>query len=134
MKSPRKQVREALDRYRANSLAGAVNAALFECADAFRAEAHRSISAGSISGKNHVPSKPGQPPMRDTGNLQAHIETSQPEPFVAQVTSSAAYAAPLEFGTSKMAARPYMRPARDKVLPVAERILERRLNRATKVY
>lgn len=94
----------------------AANKVVVVGADMIRAEAFRSISAGSISGKSHVPSAPGEPPNRDTGVLQAHIETANPEPLTATVTSSAPYAAALEYGTSRMAARPYMRPARDKVL------------------
>ena len=138
-KDPRKQLREALGRYRASAMVGAIVAALYEGADMIRSEAHRSISAGSVSGKGHKPSAPGEAPNRDTGTLQAHIEVSMPEPpsegtIVARVTSSAPYAAALEFGTSKMAARPYLRPARDKVAPDVGRILKQRLERAKKVY
>lgn len=98
-----------------------IGASLYKGADTIRAEAHRSISAGSVSGKNHVPSAPGEPPNRDTGTLQAHLKATQPAPLAAEVRSEAPYAAALEFGTSKMAARPYMRPARDKMLPKVKR-------------
>jgi HK97 gp10 family phage protein len=109
-----------------------MNATVMEGADMIRAEAHRSISAGSVSGKNHVPSAPGEPPNRDTGVLQANIETLQPGPLVAEVRSSAEYAAALELGTSKMAARPYLRPARDKTVPKIERLFADRVNRFVK--
>lgn len=89
------------------------NAVVYAGADTIRAEAHHLISRGSVSGKNHAPSKPGEPPNRDTGNLQAHLEATNPKPLIGQVSSKAAYSGALEFGTSKMAARPYMRPARD---------------------
>jgi HK97 gp10 family phage protein len=112
----------------------AINAALFEAADEVRAEAQRSITAGSVSGKNHVASKPGEPPHNDTSVLRNNIETSQPRPFVARVSSEAPYAADLEFGTSKMAERPYMRPARDKVKPRAARILRLRIRQAKEKF
>lgn len=88
-----------------------VGQALFAGGEIIRAEAHRSISEGSVSGKRHVPSLPGEPPNRDTGVLQAHIETTQPAPLRVEVSSNAPYASYLEFGTSRMAPRPYMRPA-----------------------
>lgn len=93
-----------------------LGASLYEGADIIRAEAHRGISAGSVSGKGHVPSKPGEYPNRDTGVLQAHLKATQPAPLTAEVRSEAPYARALEFGTSKMAARPHIRPARDAKL------------------
>jgi len=95
-------------------LAGAI---VYEGADTIRAEAVRSVSAGSISGKNHVPSAPGQSPNRDTGVLNANMEAVRTGPVTAEYRSKAPYAKPLEFGTSEMAARPYARPARDKMEP-----------------
>lgn len=91
-------------------LAGAI---AFEGADTVKAHASHLISRGSVSGKNHTPSKPGEPPNRDTGHLQSRITTRQTGPLTAEVRSDAEYAAALEFGTSRMSARPYMRPARD---------------------
>lgn len=97
-----------------------LGAALYKGADTIRAEAHRGISAGSVSGKNHVPSSPGEYPNRDTGVLQAHLKATQPAPLTAEVRSEAPYAAALEFGTSKMAARPHLRTARDAKLREVE--------------
>lgn len=88
-----------------------VGQALFAGGELIRAEAHRSISEGAVSGKYHVPSLPGEPPNRDTGVLQAHIETTQPAPLRVEVSSNAPYAVELEYGTSKMLPRPYMAPA-----------------------
>jgi HK97 gp10 family phage protein len=90
-----------------------VGQALFAGGEAIQVEAQRLISTGSVSGKNHVPSAPGQPPNYDSGVLSSNIETIQVEPLRVQVRSNAPYASALEFGTSKMAERPYMRPARD---------------------
>lgn len=101
-------------------MAGAI---VHEGADMIRAEAFRSISAGSVSGKGHFPSKPGEPPNRDTGVLQANLEAVKTGALKAEVRSEARYARALEFGTSKVAARPYMRPARDKMRAKIQRRL-----------
>lgn len=111
-----------------------VTGVLFEAADKVRAEAFRSISAGSVSGKNHQPSKPGTPPNRDSGNLQAQMQVTMPDPNVARVTSGAGYSAVHEFGSSTHPARPFLRPARDRVRPQAERILNQKLNALKRNY
>jgi HK97 gp10 family phage protein len=97
-------------------------AALYAAGQAIEIDAEHSITDGSISGKGHVPSLPGEPPNADTRLLDSSIETvlvDGPEGGRVNVESNAPYAAHLEFGTSKMAERPYMRPAvernRDKV-------------------
>lgn len=61
-----------------SKIEAAANRVVVVGADMIRAEAFRSISAGSVSGKGHVPSQPGQAPNRDTGGLQEHIETANP--------------------------------------------------------
>ena len=104
------------------------NGVVYVGADMIRAEAHRLISEGSVSGKGHVPSAPGQAPNRDTGHLQANLETTNPRPLVAEVRSNADYAAALEFGTSRMAERPYMRPARDAKEPEIQRLFAQKMN------
>ena len=95
-------------------VAGAI---VYEGADTIRAEAYRMVSAGSVSGAGHTASAPGEAPNRDTGTLQANFETNMIGPTTAEFRSSAEYAAALERGTSKMAARPHVRPARDKKAP-----------------
>lgn len=115
--------------------AGAVKAAnrvVVVGADMIRSDAHQGISRGSVSGKNHVPSRPGEYPNRDTGELQAHLTTTNPKPLVAEVRSEAGHAAPLEFGTSKMAARPYMRPSRDKKTPAINRLFATEMDKLVK--
>lgn len=116
-----------------------VNQALFVAAQRVQVDAQISITEGAVSGKNHVPSLPGQPPNNDTAVLANNIEATQgrnlavgsvnaqggidqaeasslnpTEDLVAQVSSNAPYSAALEFGTSKMAARPFMGPALQK--------------------
>lgn len=101
-----------------DELAGAV---IYEAADAVRAEAFNSISRGSVSGAGHVPSKPGDPPLRDTGALQAGLKVARTGLLTAEVRAETPYSAPLEFGSSRVAARPFLRPARDKVAEEAIR-------------
>jgi len=93
-----------------------VTAALYAAGQDIELDAERSITAGSISGKGHIPSLPGEPPNRDTGDLDRNIETSiqTQSPPTVHVTSHMPYSAALEYGTSKMAERPFMRPATEK--------------------
>jgi HK97 gp10 family phage protein len=91
-----------------------VGAALFAAGQEIQVEAQLSITNGAVSGKNHVPSRPGEPPKNDSGVLANNIETTQEGPLKVVVSSNAPYARHLEFGTSKMAERPYMRPAARK--------------------
>lgn len=101
----------------AQNVAQHLTRGLYKAGTMIELDAERSITEGAISGKNHAPSLPGQPPNADTRHLDANIETTikadASNPTV-EVTSKATYAAALEFGTSKMAARPYMRPATEK--------------------
>jgi HK97 gp10 family phage protein len=84
---------------------------LFAAGDLIQTSAQESITTGAISGKGHVPSLPGEPPKADTHTLDRQIETEMVEPLRIRVTSYAPYSAALEFGTSRMAARPFMMPA-----------------------
>lgn len=88
--------------------------ALFAGGEEIQVEAQISITNGAVSGAGHVPSAPGEPPKNDTGHLAGNIETTQVNPLEVHVSSNAEYAADLEFGNSKIAERPYMRPARDR--------------------
>lgn len=105
------------------AMTDAVEGALFHAGELIQTEAQISITRGAVSGKNHVPSAPGQPPNQDTGVLGGNIETTRAGKLRVRVTSKAGYSAALEFGTSKMPARPFMRPARDKMRPQAEAIV-----------
>lgn len=107
-----------------------VGMALFAAGEMIAVEAQISITTGSVSGKNHKPSQPGEAPNQDTGVLGNNIETVRRELLVVEVSSNAPYSTPLEFGTSKMAARPFMAPARDKKRKEAEQLIKRALKRA----
>lgn len=110
-----------------------VGAALFEAGNMIQVDAQISITEGSTSADGkHVPSLPGQPPNNDTGVLANNIETVQKAPLVVQVSSNAPYAAALEFGTSKMAERPYMRPATAKNRKAVTELVRKAVERVTK--
>jgi HK97 gp10 family phage protein len=105
------------DRLRAMSgqaMIRRIGAALFAGGQMIQVEAQTSITNGAVSGREHVPSAPGEPPNQDTGVLANNIETVSVSPLKVEVSSNAPYAAALEFGTSKMGARPYMKPATAK--------------------
>lgn len=97
----------------ASNVDRAVAQALYAAGQEIELEAEHSITEGSISGKGHIPSAPGEPPNADTRLLDTSIETTlvSVSPPRVDVTSHAPYSAALEFGTSKMAERPFMRPA-----------------------
>lgn len=86
--------------------------ALYEQGEVIRKDAADSIAANWTPSPNHVASQPGAPPNADTGNLHKSIDVrvSKTRKSVT-VNSTAPYAAALEFGTSKIEARPYLRPA-----------------------
>jgi HK97 gp10 family phage protein len=106
-----------------------ISSALYVAGDMMRVEAAISISAGAVSGKNHKPSQPGEAPNYDTGLLANSIETREVAEFEVEVAAKAPYAAALELGTSKMAERPFMRPAADRVRPKAQRLIAAALKR-----
>lgn len=108
-----KQHLARLKRLRGPETTRLVEQALFAGGELIETEAQRLISTGSVSGQGHVPSSPGEAPNFDSGVLSNNIETTRAGKLHVQVRSEAPYASPLEFGTSKMAARPYMGPARD---------------------
>ena len=82
-----------------------VGAALFAAGERIQVEAQIGISSGSVSGKNHTPSAPGEYPNQDTGVLGNNIETTQVAPLVVEVSSNAPYSAALEFGSERKAGK-----------------------------
>jgi HK97 gp10 family phage protein len=59
----------------------------------------------------------------DTGNLLGNIVTHPPEGDSIEIVSQADYSIFNEYGTYKMAARPYMRPALDETKPEIEKLI-----------
>ena len=91
-----------------------------------RGEAIKSIQTGPKSGRTyekynprrtHKASAPGQAPASDTGNLVRNIIVRQVDIDNAAVESNATYSSFLEFGTSKMLARPFLFPATERSRP-----------------
>lgn len=121
-----------LRRLQGGDIDRSIGQALFVGGETIQREAQISITTGATSGKFHTPSLPGQPPNQDSGVLANNIETIQREPLLVEVSSNAPYAAPLELGTSKMAARPYMAPARDSKRNEVANLVAKALDRVSK--
>lgn len=102
----------ALTGQRARDHLGAV---LFQGAESIAVEAQISISRGAVSGKKHTPAPVGQAPNYDTGVLSDSIGAHHIDTLVKAVIVEAEYGSALEMGTSKMGARPFLRPAREKL-------------------
>jgi HK97 gp10 family phage protein len=92
-----------------------------------RNTAVESILSGNKSGatrtlynprRTHTASAQGEAPANDTGFLASQISTDvkthQNGEVVGRIISSAPYSKALEFGTTKMMARPFMQPALEK--------------------
>lgn len=104
--------RNRLRRLQSKYLQDPINRALYDSGERVRKDAQDSIRAGAVSGAGHVPSAPGTPPNADTHNLDLSIDVRlAPGRKSVVVAARAHYAAAQEFGTSRIPARPYMRPA-----------------------
>ncbi|MBP3955395.1 hypothetical protein J8F10_08890 [Gemmata sp. G18] len=96
---------------------------LFASAKKVEGEAKRSITDGQKTGRvytrrtvTHQASAPGEAPASDTGRLVNSINSSVDglDGVVVAGGGIVDYARSLEFGTSKMSARPFMFPALEK--------------------
>lgn len=105
-----------------------------------RGDVIKSINKGPASGRvyvksnprrTHQASAPGQAPMSDTGRLANSIFFDQAGPLTAVVGSRVVYSLYLEYGTSRMAARPFFRPAVERMRPKFQSRLEAAVRRAT---
>ncbi len=63
----------------------------------------------------HQASAPGESPAMDIGHLANSMRVRRAGRLVRVIEIGAEYAAPLEFGTSRMAARPFLGPALEAV-------------------
>jgi len=63
----------------------------------------------------HIASAPGDPPAVDSGRLRQSIVALKVDQFRWRVGTNVEYALYLEFGTRRMAPRPFLRPAAEKV-------------------
>lgn len=72
-------------------------------------------------GNMRMSSAPGDPPASAAGNdldksiYSKKISKKNQNPAIAEFGSTSPYARPLEYGTEKMAPRPFMRPAAEKL-------------------
>jgi len=107
---------------------------LYASAKKVEGEAKRSITAGGKTGRiykrrsvTHQASAPGEAPASDTGalvNRGFRVEPEDTSLSVAVIVGTE-YAKALEFGTTKMAARPFMFPALEKSKAwIAERLAQ----------
>jgi hypothetical protein len=70
-------------------MVGNVTRALFASAQDIAVDAAVSITEGSVSGKGHVPSLPGEPPNADTHVLSNSITADSPAPLKAEAYADA---------------------------------------------
>lgn len=83
----------------------------------------------------HRASAPGHPPASDTGTLLGSVEAVPFDGGLAyEIGSRLAYGQFLEFGTSKMAARPWLTPAWDKHKNEIVNVVGREMNSALKRF
>lgn len=99
--------------------------AVEETAYDVHAAAVKRIQSGPASGmiyekhdprRTHKASAPGQPPMSDTGRLAGSIEVKV-SGMEAQVFTPVDYGRTLEFGTNRVAARPWLFPSVEENRP-----------------
>lgn len=131
MKGKDKHLRR-LKRLSGADVIKAAGRVVFVGADMVRAEAFRGVSAGSVEGENHTVSAPGDYPNREHGDLQKGFKTEQTGPLSAEFRSETEHSRPLEFGTSKMQARPHVRPARDTSEPKIKALFATEIDKLVK--
>jgi hypothetical protein len=102
---------------------------VYTLADMHATEAALSITSGSVGGKNHVASLPGEPPNADTGVLDRSVHVEPAGPLKALSVADAPYAAALEFGSVHVAERPFMRPAAKKVRQASKALADAAVKR-----
>lgn len=132
------KINKSIDETRKKILAGqaeAMQKAILE----IHAEAIRSIQDNK-DGKPQIRyspkrivnvSKPGDPPNTDTGHLVKGIGFRfEKGGLIGKVGTNVRYGAWLEFGTMKMAARPWLRPAVEKVTEKISKIFKESVGKA----
>lgn len=119
------RIQQALPQVQQN-VEAELRKALFASANQVEGEAKKSVAAGGKTGRiykrrsvTHRSSAPGEAPASDTGRLLNSINAypapaNRLESTTVAGRGTAKYAAMLEFGTTKMAARPFMFPALEK--------------------
>lgn len=102
----------------ANSISAKADAVCGRIAMAIWARAAELMANSPATGRiyrygkvEHRASAPGEPPAVDTGNLINSGYATQKRLGLWEVGFTAEYAAPLEYGTARIAPRPFLRPA-----------------------
>lgn len=109
-----------------DAVAKAMAAGLDDVAQSVAAEAR--LRLGTVK-----PSRPGLPPADPSGTLAEGIGTDRGPDGSAAVTVASRYAVDLEYGTTRMAARPFLRPAIAATGDDARRMLGKAFARAVSV-
>jgi hypothetical protein len=78
---------------------------------------HRGAARTNIDVSDRA-SRPGDPPAPDTGALRNSIDYELTSETTSRVGTNSVYAEPLEFGTTRIAPRPFMRPSLAKAAPL----------------
>lgn len=104
-----------LRRLATTSPAAALGEELLAGAQAIVEDAQHTIHDGAVSGARHVPSRPGEAPNNDTGELADSIHIREVIETTDRVQTSvivdAKYGGYLELGTSRIMPRPFLSPA-----------------------
>lgn len=114
---------EIIRKVRAAALRGVIRGT-----ESVRDEATSLIDEAPATGRiyerrsvTHQASAPGEPPAADTGTLAREIQVSYDLPrLTGIINAGAGYSAALEWGTNRIAARPFMRPALANKAPEIE--------------
>ena len=113
---------EALQKYGAKSV-NRIEEAVQATAMDVMADSVKSIQRGSKTGitykktnpnRIHRASAPGEAPASDTGRLAGSIDAVKLTPLTWEVGTLLKYGEWLEYGTQKIAERPWLRPAVDR--------------------
>jgi phage gpG-like protein len=81
--------------------------------------------------RTHTASAPGQYPASDTGRLASSVRMDVVGPTAYVVGTNVEYGPMLEFGTSRMAARPWLLPSFERARSGVERELRLKLEAKT---
>lgn len=84
-----------------------------------------------IRGKSHQASAAGEYPAKLSGKLAASVGYKVANKRLT-IGESADYAAYLELGTSKMAARPHLRPSVDRNIKAVQKLVEQEVGKVFK--
>lgn len=118
-------VREELHAKAAAEVRKAILRTEVEIKKSMASAKHGRLYRVSKTGKPHQASAPGEAPAMDTGALANSIHTEMIGPLTGIVYTNQEYAAALEFGFARLAARPFMRPAVEIVAPQFIQAMER---------